>query len=187
MTATPSYLTGRPPLRRGCRPRFSARSRAAGLEGAIFLRAEFRQPRAYQSLTGPESTNVSRPSADRVILFHVVASGACWVSLGDGERHWSRRGDVIVLPCHPGDGSRLLRHAGDGEQTDVVVLRLVGLLPQQPRRRGRPAQRQGRGAAPGHRLRQDRRLLTRRGAGLRLRLRRGADRPLTACACKWPL
>ncbi len=25
-------------------------------EGVIFLRAEFRQPRAYQSLTGPETT-----------------------------------------------------------------------------------------------------------------------------------
>src|SRR5438270_2828479 len=68
------------------------------LEGAIFLRAEYREPWAYQSLPGPETAKILRPDADRVILFHVVASGACWVAVGDGERHWARRGDVIVLP-----------------------------------------------------------------------------------------
>jgi AraC-like DNA-binding protein len=38
------------------------------------------------------------PGAQQVILFHVVASGRCWLSLADGERHWASGGDVIVLP-----------------------------------------------------------------------------------------
>jgi AraC-like DNA-binding protein len=113
------------------------------LEGAVFLRAEYREPWAYESLTGPETAKVLRPDAERVILFHVVANGTCWVSVGDGDKHWARRGDVIVLPY--GDQHRMgglhdaasvpistfmqmppwprmpvLRHGADGELTDVV-------------------------------------------------------------------
>jgi hypothetical protein len=40
-----------------------------------------------------------------VILFHVVASGTCWVSVGDGPRHWAQAGDVILLPY--GDQHRM--------------------------------------------------------------------------------
>jgi AraC-like DNA-binding protein len=38
------------------------------------------------------------PGAERLILFHVVASGRCWVSTADGERYWASGGEVIVLP-----------------------------------------------------------------------------------------
>src|SRR4051794_17327141 len=67
------------------------------LEGAIFLRAEYREPWAYESFTAGQTAKILRPDSDRVILFHVVASGACWVSIGDGDKHWARQGDVIVL------------------------------------------------------------------------------------------
>src|SRR6185312_17469986 len=75
------------------------------LEGAVFLRAEYREPWAYESLTAGETAKILRPDSDRVILFHVVASGACWVSIGDGEKHWANTGDVIVLPY--GDQHRM--------------------------------------------------------------------------------
>ena len=113
------------------------------LQGAIFLRAEYREPWAYESLSGPVTANLLRPGTDRVILFHVVASGRCWVSVKDGPRHWASAGDVIVLPY--GDQHRMggqadaepvsiatfldsppwsrmpvLRHGADGPQTDVV-------------------------------------------------------------------
>ena len=45
------------------------------LEGAVFLRAEYREPWAYESLTARETAKILRPDSDRVILFHVVASG----------------------------------------------------------------------------------------------------------------
>jgi AraC-like DNA-binding protein len=38
------------------------------------------------------------PGAERLILFHVVASGRCFVSCADGERYWASGGEVIVLP-----------------------------------------------------------------------------------------
>jgi AraC-like DNA-binding protein len=114
------------------------------LEGAVFLRAEYREPWAYESLTAAETARILRPDTERVILFHVVASGACWVSIGEGERHWATAGDVIVLPY--GDQHRMggvddaeyvsissilqmppwtqmpvIRHgANDGALTDVV-------------------------------------------------------------------
>jgi AraC-like DNA-binding protein len=78
-----------------------------------------------------------------VILFHVVASGRCWVSVKNGPRHWASAGDVIVLPY--GDQHRMgglddaetvsintflesppwlqmpvLRHGARGPLTDVV-------------------------------------------------------------------
>ena len=46
------------------------------LEGAVFLRAEYREPWAYESLTARGTAKILRPDFDRVILFHVVASGA---------------------------------------------------------------------------------------------------------------
>ena len=51
------------------------------LEGAIFLRAEYREPWAYESLPGPATAAFLRPGTDRVVLFHVVSSGTCWVQV----------------------------------------------------------------------------------------------------------
>src|SRR6201990_1141788 len=113
------------------------------LEGAVFLRAEYREPWAYESLTARETAKILQPDTDRVILFHVVASGTCWVAVDDGDKHWARRGDVIVLPY--GDQHRMggvqnaglvsistflqmppwrqmpvIRHGAGGDLTDVV-------------------------------------------------------------------
>ena len=113
------------------------------LQGAVFLRAEYREAWAYESLTGPATAQLLRPGTDRVILFHVVAAGTCWVQVGDGERHWARTGDVIVLPygdqhsmggvgdarsvplasiMEPPPWRRMpvIRHGEGGRQTDVV-------------------------------------------------------------------
>ena len=38
------------------------------------------------------------PGAVRLIVFHIVAQGSCWVAGDDGERHWAGPGDVIVIP-----------------------------------------------------------------------------------------
>jgi AraC-like DNA-binding protein/mannose-6-phosphate isomerase-like protein (cupin superfamily) len=113
------------------------------LEGSVFLRAEYREPWAYQSLSAGETAKILRPDTDRVILFHVVASGRCWVTVGNGERHWAGPGDVIVLPYgdqHQMGGTQdaeavsistilqmppwlhmpVIRHGSDGELTNVV-------------------------------------------------------------------
>ncbi|BBX68654.1 AraC family transcriptional regulator [Mycolicibacterium psychrotolerans] len=113
------------------------------LDGAIFFRAELTEGWSFASpLT--EITKLLRPGADRMILFHIVAAGRCWISLIDGEKHWAAAGDVIVLPygddylmggCTPADTVSLLTlmsgpppwttmpvlsHGSGGERTDLV-------------------------------------------------------------------
>ena len=68
------------------------------LEGAIFLRAEYTEGWALADQGGPMFAALMHPGAERLILFHVVASGRCWVSTADGERYWASAGEVIVLP-----------------------------------------------------------------------------------------
>lgn len=113
------------------------------LQGAVFLRAEYREPWSYQSQTAAATAHMLRPGTDRVILFHVVVSGTCWVAVADEERHWASPGDVVVLPygdqhCMGGVGDArtvplstimqrppwermpIIRHGGSGARTDVV-------------------------------------------------------------------
>jgi AraC-like DNA-binding protein len=114
------------------------------LDGAIFFRSEFSEGWSYESpAAAAELADTLRPGAERLIIFHIVARGTCWVSLQDGERHWAREGDVIVLPYgdpHRMGGSEpsicvpifslldpppwetlpVLRHGAGGERTDVI-------------------------------------------------------------------
>src|SRR6476620_7300636 len=128
---------------------FDAALERLRLEGAIFLRAEYRVPWAYESMTGADTAAILRPGTDLFILFHVVSSGTCWVQVEGQEKHWAGAGDVIVLPY--GDQHRMggvedgipvsigtflpappwlsmpvLRHGVDGAQTDVVCGYLLG-------------------------------------------------------------
>src|SRR5438093_5457675 len=68
------------------------------LEGAIYLRAEYTEGWALDGQGGPLFAAMMHPGAERLILFHVVASGRCFVSCADGERYWASGGEVIVLP-----------------------------------------------------------------------------------------
>jgi AraC-like DNA-binding protein len=68
------------------------------LEGAIFLRAEYTERWALSDQGGPPFAAMMHPGAERLVLFHVVASGRCFVSCADGERYWAKAGEVIVLP-----------------------------------------------------------------------------------------
>lgn len=112
------------------------------LEGAIFFRAEFTDEFACESAPLAFAAALT-PRADRMILFHIVVSGDCWVSVDDGVRHWASEGDVIVMPYGgryvlggrtpvdvpstldlpgppPWDDIPVVRQGGGGERTDVV-------------------------------------------------------------------
>ncbi len=113
------------------------------LQGAIFLRGEYTEAWAYDSLPPRDAVAVLAPGAKQMILLHVVASGKAWIETDDSERHWASAGDVIVLPY--GDGHRMggtepaewvsiaelidpppwqqmpvIRHGGHGAATHVV-------------------------------------------------------------------
>jgi AraC-like DNA-binding protein len=90
------------------------------IEGAVFLRAEYSDPWAYESLTAAATAQILRPGSDRVVLFHVIASGTCWVSVGGAEKHWASAGDVIVLPY--GDQHQM---GGVGEAAAVPLMMII--------------------------------------------------------------
>jgi len=113
------------------------------LEGAIYLRAEYTEGWALADQGGPFFAGLMHPGAERLILFHVVASGRCWVSTADGERYWAGAGEVIVLPYGdaflmggvepvepvsimkvipppPWNEMPIVRHGEGGSRTDVV-------------------------------------------------------------------
>jgi AraC-like DNA-binding protein len=92
---------------------------------------------------GPFFPALMYPGAERLILFHVVASGRCFVSTADGARYWASAGEVIVLPygdAHlmggvepvepvsitsvvpppPWTEMPIVRHGEGGARTDVV-------------------------------------------------------------------
>lgn len=113
------------------------------LRGAIFFRAEFTEAWAYESPPPDVVAAMLHPGAKRLIMFHIVAAGTCWVSVGDGERHHATAGEVIVLPYGdqhrvggtapvdcvpidtlfdppPWDALPVLRYGSGGERTDIV-------------------------------------------------------------------
>ena len=112
------------------------------LEGALFFRTELTESFAL----GAEPNGVApmlHPGARRLILFHIVADGECWVSSDDGVRHHAQSGDIIVLPYGhdhtvgagdetdcvsiltlidppPWDGLPVIRYGGGGPRVDIV-------------------------------------------------------------------
>jgi AraC-like DNA-binding protein len=112
------------------------------LEGAIFFRGEFTEGFAFDS-TPAAVAGVLHPGAERLILFHIVARGSCWVAGVEGDRHRAGQGDVIVVPygdrhtiggearadrvellslldAPPWHVMPLIRYGGGGDRTDLV-------------------------------------------------------------------
>jgi AraC-like DNA-binding protein len=136
MTEAPPALAATPDLV------LDAALDALRLEGALFFRSELTEPFAFES-TPCELAGALHPGAERVVLFHIVAGGSCWVTSTDGARQRASEGDVIVLPYGdrhtiggeapadavpinsllaplPWSDLPLLRHGGGGERTELV-------------------------------------------------------------------
>lgn len=90
------------------------------LAGAIFLRGQYTESWAYESPTGEAMAQVLSPGRERLLFFHIIASGRCWITIPGGDRHWAERGDVIVLPY-----GHQHRMGGTIDATCVSVLDLM--------------------------------------------------------------
>jgi AraC-like DNA-binding protein len=124
------------------------------LDGAIFLRAQFRSPWSYESPPVSDLIPVLAPGTKRLTMFHIVAEGGCWISLkGSDDRLRLEEGDVVVLPYGdqhvvgstapaepvpivellsppPWTEFPVIDYGGDGEPTEIVCgyLRCSDLL-----------------------------------------------------------
>lgn len=129
MTETPRHLAVTPPCdfssgAVGFNDPLSEILRTLHLSGVVLFRAEFREP---WSVTTPDSCQLARAlslSAHRIIQFHVVAAGHCWLKIQGGERLWLTEGDAVLIPY--GNEHTL---AG---QHDSTTVQIAALFPPAP-------------------------------------------------------
>jgi AraC-like DNA-binding protein len=120
MTAMPDLLTETPMVPE---PLDAALERLH-LDGAIFFRSQFTEAWCYESPPQADIAGMLRPGAERLIMFHIVACGRCWVAVDDGVKHWAGPGDVIVMPY--GDQHQV------GGSEDAVVVPIASLFAPPP-------------------------------------------------------
>ena len=118
------------------------------LSGALFLRGEYEAPWALDSPECADLVGLLAPGARRLILFHIVREGRCWLR-AKGVRVELAEGDVAVLPyadrhemgspgcgkpvpisqlmpAPPWNGVPVCRIAGGGERSGIVCGYLKG-------------------------------------------------------------
>src|SRR5687767_2385063 len=100
MTETPKELTDLPEYARPVVPLdlLSDVLSMVRLTGALFLRAEFTAPWAYESPPAGDLKQLLGPRANHLILFHLIAEGSCWIRVSGGEQVLVSAGEVVVLP-----------------------------------------------------------------------------------------
>jgi AraC-like DNA-binding protein len=116
--------------------------RVVRLAGAIFINARFTAPWCYRSPSADAVAPLLEPGAERVVIYHWVTEGECFVELGSGPPVHLVTGDVVVFPqghAHlmtsqpglaPGVGAplhtvlsrrpRLITYGGGGATTRLV-------------------------------------------------------------------
>jgi AraC-like DNA-binding protein len=99
--------------------------RVVRLVGAIFINARFTAPWCYQSPRADAAAPLLEPGAERVVIFHLITEGECFVEMGDGPPMRLVAGDAIIFP--QGDAHRMCSQPGvppaSGARLDVVLSR----------------------------------------------------------------
>lgn len=112
------------------------------LVGAVFIQGKFTAPWAYQSPAADVAAPILEPSAERVVIFHLVVEGECYVTVKGMAPVKVIAGDAVILPhgeshCMASDSSgvspanvhlhrllakrpRLLSYGGGGVETQLV-------------------------------------------------------------------
>jgi AraC-like DNA-binding protein len=103
--------------------------RVVHLVGAIFINARFTAPWCYQSPSADTAAPILEPGAERVVIFHLLTEGECYVELGNEPPVHLMAGDVVVFP--QGDAHRMASRPGIAPATDGAPLRKV--LSRRPR------------------------------------------------------
>ncbi|MDH4180710.1 MAG: AraC family transcriptional regulator [Betaproteobacteria bacterium] len=102
--------------------------RVVRLTGAIFIQGRFSAPWCYHSPRADVAAPHLEPAAERVVVFHMITEGECFVELdGDVPTRLSA-GDVVVFP--QGDAHLMMSEPGLQPPKGA---RLAELLARRPR------------------------------------------------------
>ena len=100
------------------------------LVGAIFLHGRFTAPWCYQSPHADAAAPYLEPTAERVVIFHMITEGECWVELGNLPPMRLVAGDAVLFP--QGDAHRMGSQPGlppaSGARLNEVLARRPRLL-----------------------------------------------------------
>lgn len=94
--------------------------RVVRLSGTMLFRGDLSAPWALKTVDSTKLAHILFPKAKRLLLFHLVAEGRCWIALPDCHRVQLVCGDIVVLPY--GDAHTM---GSDGGHEPVPV---AGLL-----------------------------------------------------------
>lgn len=84
--------------------------RVVHLVGAIFIHARFTAPWCYQSPPADEAAPLLEPGAQRVVIFHLITEGECFVELDGQPPMRLSAGDAVLFP--QGDAHRMNSEPG---------------------------------------------------------------------------
>ena len=104
--------------------------RVVRLVGAIFIHGRFSAPWCYQSPHADSAAPLLEPTAERVVIFHMITEGDCYVEIdGQPPTHLSA-GDAVIFP--QGHAHRMSSEPGlapaAGARLDDVLSRRPRLL-----------------------------------------------------------
>jgi AraC-like DNA-binding protein len=99
--------------------------RVVRLVGAIFIQAKFTAPWCYQSPCADSVAPLLEPGAERVVIFHLITEGECFVELAGQPPVCLAAGDVVLFP--QGDAHQMNSQPGlvpaTGARLDAVLSR----------------------------------------------------------------
>lgn len=99
--------------------------RVVRLVGAIFINARFTAPWCYRSPRADSAAPLLEPGAERVVIFHLITEGECYVEMDEHAPVRLIAGDAIVFP--QGDAHRMASAPGlppaSGTRLDAVLAR----------------------------------------------------------------
>ena len=103
--------------------------RVVQLIGAIFINARFSAPWCYQSPRADFAAPLLEPGAERVVIFHLITEGECYVEL-DGEPPLRlSAGDTVLFP--QGHAHRMCSQPGLAPATGAPLERVLAHRPRQ--------------------------------------------------------
>lgn len=99
--------------------------RVVRLVGAIFINGRFSAPWCYQSPRADTVAPLLEPGAERIVIFHLITEGECYVEMANQAPVRLVAGDAIIFP--QGDAHRMTSQPGlppaSGARLDAVLSR----------------------------------------------------------------
>ena len=104
--------------------------RVVRLVGAIFIHGRFSAPWCYQSPHADSAAPLLEPTAERVVIFHMITEGDCYVEIDGQPPTHLTAGDAVIFP--QGHAHRMSSEPGlapaSGARLDDVLSRRPRLL-----------------------------------------------------------